>query len=74
VDFLIYVITTVDLAWHLATSNLRLWVQVWPALLFLLFLILAPPTLADEGSTNQAKEVRTRAERKRRKASSRSGK
>jgi hypothetical protein len=74
VDFLIYVITTVDLSWHLATSNLRLWVQVWPALLFLLFLILAPPTLADEGSASQTRQVQTRAERKRRKASSRAGK
>lgn len=42
-DFGIYLITTADLAWHLGTSNVRLLVQVWPALLFAFMLFLRVP-------------------------------
>ena len=38
-DFLVYLLTVADLRWHLDTSCNRLWLQVWPALLFGLFLI-----------------------------------
>jgi hypothetical protein len=35
--YFIYLITERDLAWHLGTSNLRLFVQLWPTALLLLF-------------------------------------
>lgn len=35
--YFVYVITERDLAWHLGTSNLRLFVQLWPSVLLLLF-------------------------------------
>jgi hypothetical protein len=35
-------VTTLDLSWHLSTSNGRLVDQVWPSLLLLLFLMLRP--------------------------------
>ena len=46
-DFAAYLITMADLTWQLSTSNVRLLVQVWPALLFLAFLILSPAVLPD---------------------------
>lgn len=42
-DFAIYLITTADLTWHLGTSVNRLIVQVWPATLFVAFLLIQPP-------------------------------
>lgn len=41
-DFLVYLITVADLRWHLDTSCNRLWLQVWPALLFGTFLAAGP--------------------------------
>ncbi len=35
--YFIYLMTERDLAWHLATSNLRLFVQLWPSALLVLF-------------------------------------
>lgn len=35
--YIVYLITERDLAWHLGTSNLRLFVQLWPSVLLLLF-------------------------------------
>jgi len=36
----VYLITERDLAWHLGTSNLRLFVQLWPSALLLYFAVL----------------------------------
>lgn len=47
-DFGIYLITMNDLDWHLNTSNGRLIVQVWPAVLFGCFLMLRAPAPAAE--------------------------
>jgi hypothetical protein len=43
VDFGIYLVTTADLGWHLDTSNSRLFVQVWPAVVFGIALMLRLP-------------------------------
>jgi hypothetical protein len=42
-DIGVYLTTTADLGWHLATSNTRLFVQIWPAMLFIFFLLIRPP-------------------------------
>jgi hypothetical protein len=68
-DFLVYLTTTADLTWHLSTSNLRLMVQVWPALLLLTFLVIAPPALPAAPSLEMQRPVRGKAERKRSKGS-----
>ncbi|MBL8228794.1 MAG: hypothetical protein JNL98_09970 [Bryobacterales bacterium] len=39
-DFMIFVLTTADLKWHLDTSNNRLILQIWPAMLFCSFYLL----------------------------------
>lgn len=41
--FAAYVITPYDLAWHLGTSLVRLYAQVWPGALLALFLVLRRP-------------------------------
>jgi len=41
--FLVYVTTPHDLDWHLATSCRRVLFQLWPSIVFLLFLGLATP-------------------------------
>ena len=64
-DFLFYLVTTAGLTWQLSTSNLRLIVQVWPALLLLAFLVIAPPALPAAPSLEAQKPVRGKAERKR---------
>jgi len=47
-DFLVYLVTVADLRWHLDTSCNRLWLQVWPTLLFGGFLIAGTwPASAD---------------------------
>jgi hypothetical protein len=68
-DFLAYLVTTADLAWQLGTSNLRLIVQVWPALLLLTFLVIASPALPAAPCLEAQKPVRGKAERKRSKGS-----
>ena len=40
--FFVYVLTPMDLSWHLATSLERLLLQMWPTFLFLLFLVIGP--------------------------------
>jgi hypothetical protein len=45
--FLVYAISPYDLVWHLSTSVGRLLLQLWPTLLFAVFLIVAP--LEDAG-------------------------
>ena len=68
-DFAAYLVTTADLTWHLSTSNLRLIVQVWPALLLWAFLVIAPPTLPEARAIEIQKPVRGKAERKKSKGS-----
>ncbi|MHB8908710.1 MAG: hypothetical protein ACYDAA_07505 [Syntrophales bacterium] len=41
--FFVYVLTPLDLDYHLATSLNRLFLQLWPAVIFLIFMIAAPP-------------------------------
>ena len=41
--YAVYVLTPKDLVWHLDTSVTRLWLQLWPSLLFLLFFAAASP-------------------------------
>jgi hypothetical protein len=64
-DFAACLLTTADLTWQLSTSNLRLIVQVWPALLLLAFLVIAPPALPAAPSLETHKPVRGKAQRKR---------
>ena len=42
-EYGLYLITTADLDWHINTSVTRLWAQVWPSLLWLLFSVLRAP-------------------------------
>jgi len=62
-------LTTADLNWQLSTSNVRLIVQVWPAVLLLAFLVIAPPALAEDRALEMQRPVRGKAERKRGKGS-----
>jgi hypothetical protein len=68
-DFAAYLLTIADLSWQLSTSNVRLIVQVWPALLLLAFLVIAPPALPEARAVEIQKPVRAKAERKRSKGS-----
>jgi hypothetical protein len=45
--YLVYVLTPKDLAWHLSTSLTRLIMQLWPSLLFLMFMAASPPKRSD---------------------------
>ena len=40
--FLVYLTTPNDLSWHLRTSLNRLWLQLWPSFLFLIFVAARP--------------------------------
>jgi hypothetical protein len=42
-EYGLYLITTADLDWHISTSVSRLVAQLWPALIWLFFLMLRPP-------------------------------
>jgi hypothetical protein len=42
-DFALYLVTTAELSWHLNTSNSRVILQVWPAMIFVAFLMLRAP-------------------------------
>lgn len=44
--YLIYLITPRDLEWQLATSNQRLFLQLWPSLILVFFGSLRPPEVA----------------------------
>ena len=46
-EFALYLVTTLDLTWHLSTSNDRLVTQAWPSLLLVAFLILRAPVPAE---------------------------
>jgi hypothetical protein len=41
--FFVYVLTPLNLTYHLMTSLNRLFLQLWPGLLFLFFMAAAPP-------------------------------
>jgi len=41
--FIVYVLTPLDLGYHLATSLNRLFLQVWPCVIFLCFMIAGSP-------------------------------
>ena len=43
--YLVYVFTPKDLDWHLRTSLSRLYLQLWPSVLFILFAVLRYPKL-----------------------------
>ena len=49
--YFVYLITERDLAWHLGTSNLRLFVQLWPSALLLFFVGLQSFETADSKPT-----------------------
>jgi hypothetical protein len=44
--FMIYVISPRDLAWHLVTSLDRLYSQLWPSFIFIVFMIVRTPEQA----------------------------
>ena len=41
--FFIYLITPLNLAWHLKTSIWRLFLQIWPTIIFSFFLVVSTP-------------------------------
>ena len=41
--FFIYLITPLNLAWHLKTSIWRLFLQIWPTIIFTFFLVVSTP-------------------------------
>ncbi|MEK6534682.1 MAG: hypothetical protein AABZ40_03350, partial [Thermodesulfobacteriota bacterium] len=48
--FFVYVTTPLDLGYHLATSLNRLFLQLWPSVIFLFFMAAgAPETAASAG-------------------------
>ena len=51
--YFIYLITDRDLAWHLGTSNLRLFVQLWPSALLLLFTAFRPLSHSEPEATQE---------------------
>jgi hypothetical protein len=57
--FFVYVLTPLDLTYHLMTSLNRLFLQLWPGFLFAIFMIAGPP---GEGAT-EAVLPSTRSER-----------
>jgi hypothetical protein len=64
-DFVIFLMTTNDLQWHLDTSVDRLLLQLWPALLFVVFLNLQRvEELTPHKSASPARESRTRPRKK----------
>lgn len=44
--FVVYLLTPLELGYHLMTSLNRLFIQLWPGVLFLAFLIAGPPATA----------------------------
>ena len=56
----VYLITPLDLRFHLSTSLVRLYSQMWPSFLFLTFLVLARPEdlWRTRGDDRQASSVR----------------
>jgi hypothetical protein len=49
--FFIFILSPHDLSWHLRTAAERLFLQLWPSLLFAYFLLLHPPTPIGTPST-----------------------
>ena len=61
--YFIYLITERDLAWHLATSNLRLLIQLYPSTLLLLFTALRPSPHQKTSSPKPARDSHTEPSR-----------
>jgi hypothetical protein len=61
--YFIYLITDRDLAWHLGTSNLRIFVQLWPSAILLFFMALRPISLPRSIQTEHPAEERLGRER-----------
>ena len=59
--FFSYVLTPMDLTWHLSTSLGRLYVQLWPSFIFLLLAALRPA----EEAPQEAVSVPARKTKKR---------
>jgi hypothetical protein len=66
-DYGIFVLSTADLNWHLGTSVDRLILQMWPSLLFVVFLMLQP--IEDAKPTTSASPARGSRARPHKKAS-----
>jgi hypothetical protein len=64
-EYGLYLITTADINWHIGTSVNRLVAQVWPSLLWLIFLTLRAPedyfVAADAAVKSTSKKNRPRA-------------
>jgi len=56
--YLVYLITERDLAWHLATSNLRLFLQLWPSVLLIIF-VGVPAIGSDEDAAGRSETTST---------------
>jgi hypothetical protein len=63
-DVGVYLTTTADLNWHLATSNSRLFVQIWPAVLFIFFLLIRPPVTPQPVAEEAVKSVNAAVRRR----------
>jgi len=59
--FAIYLITPYDLYWHLRFSLTRLFLQLWPSAILLLFLSLAPRSHKDSSGCSQESVISTGA-------------
>lgn len=60
-EFGVYLITTSDLAWHLSTSVTRLFLPLWPALVWLLFSAVRAPAEAPPSAPAAGKRGKRRA-------------
>ncbi len=69
-DIGVYLTTTADLNWHLATSNSRLFVQIWPAVLFIFSLLIRPPVTPESNLAVVAGAETQRRRKKRQPANS----
>ncbi len=61
--FMVYLVTVADLRWHLSTSCNRLWLQMWPSLLFALFLAARPYALQAAAPASRPDPKRKRSRR-----------
>ena len=56
--FFVYVMTPLDLGYHLATSLNRLFLQLWPSVIFLFFMIAGSPEMSPaEGTGDRSREA-----------------
>lgn len=55
--FFVYLTSPYDLDWHLSTSLRRLFLQLWPSLLFIFFLIARTPEQAALGNSDRRRDL-----------------